>query len=164
MPFPTKVIINLPQSVVGYSKPTFICKKYSRASSSRIFLAPNQFSNMYSYFILGQGWDRCWWQGPEGTVGQPEEGEQWTQHQTQTARRWTQERGQASHHHGEWGGRVPVITTVGLLFLCSLWSWWIMVWCGSFFSFHGTEKWDEKERKDSERIGEEIWNWEKQDF
>lgn len=38
------------------------------------------------------------------------------------------------------------------------------MWGALFFSLHGTEKWDEKERKDSERIGEEIWNWEKQDF
>lgn len=165
MPFPTKFIINLLHSGFGYCKPTFIrVREIFESLVIWLFLALIQFLNMSSYFCLGQGWDRCWWQGPEGTVGQPEEGEQWTQHQTQTARRWTQERGQASHHHGEWGGKAPVITPAGLLFLCSLWSWWIVVWCGRFFSLHGTEKWDEKERKDSERIGEEIWNWEKQDF
>lgn len=56
---------------------------------------------------------------------------------------------------------VLVIIIVGFLFFCSLWLWWIMVWCGSFFFLYGIEKWDEKERKDFERIGEEIWNWEK---
>lgn len=149
MPFPTKFIINLLHSGFGYCKTTFI--RVSEIFESLViwlFFAPIQFLNIFSYFFSGQGWDRCWWQGPEGTVSQPEEGEQWTQHQTQTARRWTQERGQASHHHGEWGGRVPVITTVGLLFLCSLWSWWIMVWCGRFFfiAWYRKMRWKGKKR------------------
>lgn len=149
MPFPTKVIINLPHFEFGYCKPTSIhVREIFESLVIWLFLAPNQFFNIFSYLFLGEGWDRCWWQGSEGTVSQPEEGEQWTQHQTQTARRWTQERGQASHHHGEWGGRVPVTTTVGLLFLCSLWSWWIMVWCGIFFFFAWYRKmrWKGKKR------------------
>lgn len=147
MPFPTKFIINLLHSGFGYCKPTFIrVREIFESLVIWLFLALIQFLNMSSYFFLGQGWDRCWWQGPEGTVSQPEEGEQWTQHQTQTARRWTQERGQASHHHGEWGGRVPVVT-VCLLFLCILWSWWIMVLCGGFFfAWYRKMRWKGKKR------------------
>lgn len=150
MPFPTKVIINLPQSAFWYCKPTLICMQeiFESLVIANISCSEPVIKYMSSYFFLGQDWDRYWWQGPEGTVSQPEEGEQWTQHQTQTARRWTQERGQASHHHGEWGGRVPVITTVWSLISLYL---MIMVnnglmWEFFFFAWYRKMRWKGKKR------------------